>query len=41
MVIDNPISFAEVNRAINKLKKGKAPGTKTIPCSPTDHVCGE
>ena len=31
MVIDNPISFAEVNRAINKLKKGKAPGLDGIP----------
>jgi hypothetical protein len=31
MVIDNPISFAEVNRAINKLKKGKAPGLNGIP----------
>ncbi len=29
--INNPISFAEVNRAINKLKKGKAPGLNGIP----------
>ena len=31
MVIDNPISFTEVKRAINKLKKGKAPGLNGIP----------
>jgi hypothetical protein len=30
-VIDNPISFAEVKRAINKLKKGNAPGLNGIP----------
>ena len=29
--IDNPIRFAEVKRAINKLKKGKAPGFNGIP----------
>ncbi len=29
--IDNPISFAEVKRTINKLKKGKAPGLNGIP----------
>ena len=29
--IDNPIRFAEVKRAINKLKKGKAPGLNGIP----------
>ncbi len=29
--IDNPIRFAEVKRAINKLKKGKAPGLSGIP----------
>ena len=29
--LDNPITFAEVNRAINKLKKGKAPGLNGIP----------
>ena len=31
MVIDNPISFTEVKQAINKLKKGKAPGLNGIP----------
>ena len=31
MVINNPISFIEVKRAINKLKKGKAPGLNGIP----------
>jgi hypothetical protein len=31
MSIDNPISFMEVKRAINKLKKGKAPGLNGIP----------
>ena len=30
-LIDNPISFTEVKRAINKLKKGKAPGLNGIP----------
>jgi hypothetical protein len=29
--IDKPISFTEVKRAINKLKKGKAPGLDGIP----------
>jgi hypothetical protein len=29
--IDAPISFKEVKRAINKLKKGKAPGLNGIP----------
>jgi hypothetical protein len=29
--IDNPITFAEVKRAINKLKKEKAPGLNGIP----------
>ncbi len=29
--IDNPISFTEVKRAINKLKKEKAPGLNGIP----------
>ena len=49
--IDNPISFAKVNRAINKLKKGKAPGLNGIPpealkamdtaarCTVHKHVC--
>jgi hypothetical protein len=31
MSIDNPIRFVEVKRAINKLKKGKAPGLNGIP----------
>jgi hypothetical protein len=31
MPIDNPITFAEVKCAINKLKKGKAPGLNGIP----------
>ncbi len=30
-MIDKPITFAEVKRAINKLKKGKAPGLNGIP----------
>jgi hypothetical protein len=29
--LDNPITFAEVNHAINKLKKGKSPGLNGIP----------
>jgi hypothetical protein len=29
--LDNPVTFAEVNPAINKLKKGKAPGLNGIP----------
>jgi hypothetical protein len=29
--INNPISFTEVKQAINKLKKGKAPGLNGIP----------
>jgi len=29
--IDNPITFAKVKQAINKLKKGKAPGLNGIP----------
>ena len=29
--IDNPITFSEVKRAINKLKKGKSPGLNGIP----------
>jgi hypothetical protein len=31
ITLDNPITFAEVNRAINKLKKGKSPGLNGIP----------
>ncbi len=31
MSIDNPISFTEVKRAINKMKKGKAPDLIGIP----------
>ena len=31
MVINTPISLTEVKRAINKLKKGKAPGLNGIP----------
>ena len=31
MSIDNPITFGKVKRAINKLKKGKAPGLNGIP----------
>ena len=30
-LIDNPIRFAGVKRAINKLKEGKAPGLNGIP----------
>jgi len=29
--IDNPITFSEVKKAINKLKKGKSPGLNGIP----------
>ncbi len=29
--INNPITFSEVKRAINKLKKGKSPGLNGIP----------
>jgi hypothetical protein len=29
--IDNPITFSEVKRAINKLKRGKSPGLNGIP----------
>jgi hypothetical protein len=29
--IDNPITFSEVKKAINKLKKGKLPGLNGIP----------
>jgi hypothetical protein len=31
MEIDHPITFAEVDKAINKLKLGKAPGLNGIP----------
>ena len=31
MEIDQPITFAEVDKAINKLKSGKAPGLNGIP----------
>jgi hypothetical protein len=31
LVINNPVSFTEVKRAINKLKKGRAPGLNGIP----------
>jgi hypothetical protein len=31
MEIDRPITFAEVDKAINKLKSGKAPGLNRIP----------
>jgi hypothetical protein len=29
--IDSPITFEEVNQAINKLKNGKSPGLNSIP----------
>ena len=31
MAIDRPITFREVSKAINKLKKGKVPGLNGIP----------